>query len=99
MRIKWLRLALQDINEIAEYIALDNPHAARQLVKQIWLKATLLSAHPEIGRPGRVSGTRELFIDGTRYIVPYRIVEDQIQILRVLHTSRNWPDNFEDTRP
>jgi len=50
---------------------------------------------PQIGRPGRVAGTRELVIFGTPYIVPYRIGSETLQILRVYHSSRFWPESFE----
>jgi toxin ParE1/3/4 len=53
-----------------------------------------LSSHPELGRPGRVPQTRELIVSGTPYIVPYRIKEDVVEILTVLHAARRWPDRF-----
>ena len=54
------------------------------------MEATL-PGRPAIGRPGRVLGTRELVIGRLPYIVPYRVREKDIEILRVLHTSRRWP--------
>jgi toxin ParE1/3/4 len=54
----------------------------------------LLPEHPEIGRPGRISGTRELVVRGTPFIVPYRTVGREIQVLRVYHGARKWPDRF-----
>ena len=47
-----------------------------------------------MGRPGRVPGTRELVVPGTRYLVPYRVTGDTLQILRVYHGARNWPEGF-----
>ena len=47
-----------------------------------------------MGRPGRVPGTRELVIPGTPYIVPYRVQGEAIQILRVYHSARRWPESF-----
>ena len=49
---------------------------------------------PGLGRPGRVPGTRELIVSGTRYIVPYRVKEDVVQIITVLHGAQKWPDRF-----
>jgi toxin ParE1/3/4 len=47
-----------------------------------------------VGRPGRVPGTRELVIAHMPYIVPYRVRGEAIQILRVYHSARRWPDSF-----
>ncbi len=55
---------------------------------------TLLPDNPEMGRPGRVPGTRELVIPRTPFIVPYRLVGNTIQILRVFHGTRRWPEAF-----
>ena len=95
MRIKWLRFALADIAEIAEYISKDNPNAALKLVGMIWHQSLPLKDHPEIGRAGRVMNTRELVIENSKYIIPYWIIDDEIQILRVFHSSRKWPDRFD----
>jgi toxin ParE1/3/4 len=54
----------------------------------------LLPVNPHMGRPGRVPGTRELVIRRTRYIVPYRVHGETLQILRVYHSARRWPDSF-----
>ncbi len=52
-----------------------------------------LAEHPELGRVGRVGGTRELVVTGTPYLLVYRIRGDELQILRVLHGRRQWlPD-------
>jgi plasmid stabilization system protein ParE len=47
-----------------------------------------------MGRPGRVHGTSELVVDGTPFIVAYRIRDETVEILAVLHSSRKWPDDF-----
>ncbi len=53
-----------------------------------------LANHPALGRPGRVSGTRELVVSGTPYIVPYRVRGETVEILRVQHAARKWPEKF-----
>src|SRR3984893_10319060 len=55
----------------------------------------LLPSNPEMGRPGRVPGTRELVIPKTPFIVLYRLVGNTVQILRVFHGARRWPRHFE----
>jgi len=92
MQIRWLFHALDDIDKIADYISQDDPIAAKKTVYEIWRVSNLLKEQPDLGHPGRVAGTRELYVFGTRYILPYRIINDEIQILRVIHTSRKWPD-------
>lgn len=91
MQVKWLRTALQNLDEIATYISQDNPRAARQVIEVIEESVDQLRTQPAIGRPGRVMGTRELVITNTHYLVPYRIRNNQIEILRVFHTSRRLP--------
>jgi len=59
-----------------------------ELIDQV---ETLLTSHVAMGRPGRVVGTRELVIGQLPYIIPYRVRESEIEVLRVLHTSRRWP--------
>lgn len=94
MQIKWVRLALTDLDEAAAFISQDNPQAAKRIVKRIRDAARLLSDQPNAGRPGRVQGTRELVIAETPFILPYRVVKNTVQILRVLHGARKWPEQF-----
>ena len=94
MKIEWVRLALSDLDEAATFIAQDNPEAARRLVRRIYNTARLLSDQPDAGRPGRVHGTRELVIADTPFILPYRVVNNTVQILRALHGARKWPEQF-----
>jgi plasmid stabilization system protein ParE len=53
-----------------------------------------LADHPDLGRAGRVRGTRELLIAGTPYIVAYRVVGNRLRILSVIHSARRWPQSF-----
>lgn len=92
--IKWLRLALAGLDDLMTYIAKDNPEAANKVACKIWETTRILSDHPAAGRSGRVPGTRELVISGTSYIVPYRLKAYEVQILRVLHVARKWPEKF-----
>jgi toxin ParE1/3/4 len=61
------------------------------MVQCIRASVERLATSPGLGRPGRVTGTRELVIVGTPYIVPYRVKADVIQIITVLHGARRWP--------
>jgi addiction module RelE/StbE family toxin len=90
MNLVWTRSAREDRREIFEFIDADSSSAACQMDSLFSEKATLLTSFPEIGRPGRVSGTRE-FLAHRHYFLIYRIRENAVQILRVLRTSRQWP--------
>jgi toxin ParE1/3/4 len=62
MQIKWLRKALKNLDDEAEYIAQEDPQAARLVVHRVVQAVSLLSDNPALGHPGRVPGTHELVI-------------------------------------
>ncbi len=94
MHVRWLRAALRNLDEEAVHIAADDEAAARIVVARVLEAVAQLAGQPAIGRPGRVPGTRELVVRNTRHIVPYRVRGDEIQILRVFHTSRRPPQHW-----
>lgn len=94
MRVRWLRKALRNLDEEAAYIANDDSAAARIVVERVLNAVAMLAQQPDMGRPGRVPGTRELVVQRTRYIVPYRVRGDAVEILRVFHTSRRLPQSW-----
>jgi len=94
VHVKWLETALRNLNLEAEYIARDSPSAAARPVQSIFDAVKQLEDFPAIGRPGRVPGTRELVVTGTPYIVPYRVRLGHVEILRVFHGARRWPNSF-----
>ncbi len=91
MRVRWLRKALRNLDDEATYIAADDTAAARLVVKRVLAAVAMLAKQPGLGRPGRVPGTRELIVAKTRYIVPYRVRGETVEVLRVFHTSRRLP--------
>ena len=91
MRLKWLPTALRNLDSEASFVAADEPAAARLVVKRVLTAVGLLAEQPGLGRPGRVPGTRELLVPKTRYIVPYRVHGDTVEVLRVFHSSRRPP--------
>ena len=95
MRLRWTRLAEQDLDEIALYIGQDSPAAAARVVLELIDQAeTLLPQNPAIGRPGRILGTRELVVGHLPYVIAYRVRDKDVEVLRVLHTSRAWPEEL-----
>ncbi|MBW4613285.1 MAG: type II toxin-antitoxin system RelE/ParE family toxin [Desmonostoc vinosum HA7617-LM4] len=92
MRLVFLSLAVEDLVSIREYIVDNNPSAASQVstrLKQIIKKLIVM---PNLGKPGRVFGTRELVtpkIGKTVYVIVYRVKETRLEILRILPGMRD----------
>lgn len=96
MKIRWLEDAVDDLKALRRYVAQDNPQAAASIAKKIINTIGLLLEQPNMGRAGRISDTRELIISGLPYIIPYRVKNNAIEILRVLHGAMQWPEKLED---
>lgn len=94
MRVSWLQQAVLDLDEIETYISEDSPVAAVDVVIKIIKSISCLREQQGIGRTGRVPDTKELVIPGLPYIVPYRVKDGVVQVLRVYHTSRKWPNRL-----
>lgn len=94
MKVRWTRAARDDLIQIQDYIAQDNPYAALRVVDTIRERTGKLAEHPRSGRLGRVDCTRELVISDTPYLVAYRIQGEWVDLLAVLHGSRRWPESF-----
>ncbi len=95
MKIIWSPEAIDDLAALRAYISRDNPSAARRVALHLLeMVETTLAENPPIGRPGRVPGTREFVIDKTPYIVPYRVKDNALQILRIYHGARRWPESL-----
>lgn len=95
MRVVWTAPALNHLEDIQDYIAQDSPVAAYRLALDLTDRTNrALSQNPMMGRIGRAKGTREFVVSGVPYIVVYR-VNDQVEILAVVHTAREWPERFD----
>jgi toxin ParE1/3/4 len=97
MALFWTPEAIQDRDDIYEYIEADNPVAALALDALFAEKADLLVDHPGLGKPGRVAGTREL-VAHQNYILVYDTAGDQVRVLRLLHAARQWPPSRSDSQ-
>ncbi len=95
MLIRWTEPAATALDRIQDYIANENPRAAFEVALRIRIAVSQLEEHPKIGRTGQVRGTYELVIHDLPYIVPYRIKKNEVQILSVYHSSRKWPEAFD----
>jgi len=91
MQVRWAPRAQTDLNDQIDYIAQDNLQAANRMRKIVYEHTKLLEKTPEIGRTGVVADTRELILSGTPYVAVYRVKEEFVEILRVLHGAQQYP--------
>ena len=90
MRVVWTPEAEQDRDEVWEYIAADSVAAAALMDELFSDTAARLVDFPELGRPGKIAGTREL-IPHENYRLVYEIDGDTVWMLALVHTARLWP--------
>lgn len=90
MKLVWTPQAQQDRADVWDHIAADNPAAAAGIDELFSHAASRLTRHPMLGRPGRISGTREL-IPHESYRLVYEIDGNTVWILTLVHTARQWP--------
>jgi toxin ParE1/3/4 len=86
--------AANQLQNIFEYIAVENKAAAYRTVRRIREAILLTARMPFSGRIGRTEGTREFTVTGTSYLVAYRIVDNMIHVLAVMHGVQKWPESF-----
>lgn len=91
MRVEWLRAAMRDLDAETTRLAQEDPEQGARTYDRVRSRVEELAQFAHAGRPGRVSGTRELVFTELPYIVPYRVRDDVVQVLRVFHTSRKPP--------
>ena len=86
--------AIEHLTHLRSSIARDNPKAANRIAGT-WLEAVeRLAELPNLGRPGRVAGTRELVVPGTPYVMPYRLRGDRLEVIAVFHARQKWPKHL-----
>ena len=92
MIVRWTPTGLRDLECLHAYVAEDNAEAAAINVERSLAAIEELRWHPEMGRRGRVSGTRELVV--SPYIIAYLVKGTALQILGIIHGARRWPELF-----
>lgn len=92
MRIRWTEPAARDLITICDYVKENgSAAAARSVGMSLYDRVGGLAEFPEMGRPGRREGTRELVFTGLPYLAIYRVRGDTIEVLRILHGAQKWP--------
>jgi toxin ParE1/3/4 len=102
MRLTYLSLAVLDLAEIRSYLSGQDPSAAQRVGSKLRDILNRLERFANLGKPGRVFGTRELItpkIGKTAYIVVYCVKQDEIQILRILPGMRDIDALLEEGFP
>jgi len=89
--VVWSARAIGHLADLRAYMARENPGAAARTATMLLAAVDRLAELPNLGRPGRVSGTRELVVPGTRYVIPYRLRAEHLEIIAVFHGRRRWP--------
>jgi toxin ParE1/3/4 len=93
MKIRWTPSAEADLVQVHNFVAEDNLRAADGLIEKFYNTAMHLGQFPRLGKIGRVKGTRELVIPGTWFYLSYRIDDDEVQVLAVVHGARRRPSS------
>lgn len=92
MKLQWTRAAVGDLAEIRNTIELDRPEVAEGIAKLILESVSRIRQYPDVGKIGRMKGTHELVVPRSPYVLVYRRFRTSVQILRVLHGRRKWPN-------
>ena len=94
LTIQWTEAAAKGMDGIADYLLGEclTFDAVEDYVKRIYNAPRHLATLPGAGKPGRVPNTREWLIKDAPYALIYRVLADRVQILRVMHGSRQFPE-------
>lgn len=92
MIVEWRTLASEDRDNLFDYIAADDPVAAIELDDRIERQTDALVERPELYKPGRVKGTREMVLT-SRYVLVYKVRKQAgvIEILRIIGARQDYP--------
>ncbi len=89
-KLVWDNAAKTDLLTIIDFISDDNCDAAQALNDDIQAKASQLPTYPHMGKKGRVDGTFEKIVH-PHYILIYTVNDTEVRIIRLLHTSQQFP--------
>ncbi|WP_321961187.1 type II toxin-antitoxin system RelE/ParE family toxin [Paraburkholderia sp. J7] len=95
MKVCWSPFALADREATFNFTVINSPRRAVVWDERISASVRRLRLFPNLGRVGRVSGTRELVVESTPFVLAYRYENEALTILRVLHSARRWPDTVD----
>jgi toxin ParE1/3/4 len=91
MRVRWTTDAADDLERICDYIAESRPESAQRVAQSVVERIGTLETFPQLGRSGRVQGTREIAFPPLPFVAIYEVREEEIIVLRILHGAQRWP--------
>lgn len=98
-RLLFSAFAREDLQQIARYIARDNPGRARTFVGELRVRCDQLLSQPNQGI-SRDECAKELkMITYGRYLIVYSLIESDVQVERVLHSARDIARLFDPDGP
>jgi toxin ParE1/3/4 len=94
MKVVWSPRAIRHLVALRKYIEKDSEQNAAIIAARILRAVDLLATQPEMGRPGRVLGTRELIVRDTGFIIPYRARGERLELIAIFHGRQRWPERL-----
>ncbi len=88
MNVLWTQRAIQHLEAEIDYYGRINPALAKELSLMIKQSIENLSNLPNMGRPGKKIGTRELIVTKYPYIMAYRVRNNVLEVLAIIHQNR-----------
>ncbi len=89
MRIRWAPPAVKDMQAISDYLKEHHSLYRQPTMRKLYEKIRALKETPHLGRPGRISGTREILFSPMPYVAVYRVREQAIEVWRIWHTAQS----------
>ncbi|MFN0190718.1 MAG: type II toxin-antitoxin system RelE/ParE family toxin [Aestuariivirga sp.] len=95
MKFVLLPRALRDIRDIHLFIARTDERAAGSVIERVSNSLRMIEERPYAGHVTEGRPTREWSVAGLPYVIPYRITATRIEVLRVYHTRRSRPADWQ----
>jgi toxin ParE1/3/4 len=86
LKLRWSKRALARLDDIADYIARDNPVRAETFAKELRKKVDVLQSQ-QLGTAWHVFGTKQ-YVLHPNYIAIYRVKDGEVQIITMLHSAQ-----------
>ena len=93
MKVHWTEAARAQLRDIHSFVARSSPQYAKKLVDRLTRRSQQIGAFPQSGRvvPDVNDVNVREVLEGP-YRIIYHILDDQVDVIAVVHGARNWPD-------